>query len=128
MLSYGGSQIFGTIGTYSIGPRHEYRALRQWLPGIDGYRIYRLGRTHGGVWVCGGRLVYDSKALLEAALDTFGQMIDGRLRTFQTSGGLLYSNCQLVGFEPERAQMVYYEKTTPQATCVVRGLITRAAL
>ncbi|HLL90338.1 MAG TPA: hypothetical protein VK324_13645, partial [Tepidisphaeraceae bacterium] len=107
------------------GPQQEYRALRSYAPGTDGYRIYRLGRKHGGLWVAGGRLVAATRGQLEDMLRVYGEYQNGELYTFVSVGGNTYDECELTGYEA--VSDVSASVSLGGYTVRVRGVVVRAA-
>lgn len=90
--------IFG-ITTRQSGPTGDYRAQEEQLPGVDGVRLYRLGRNPE-VWRVRGRIVGLSLEDVRRLIGNGKIFVDGQVYNFTDSSGHIYNNCQLVSFNP----------------------------
>lgn len=94
--TFNGITLFGSPTT-TEGPHGSYRAQREELPGVGGYRIYRLG---GGptTWTIRGRLTAGTLSFVKAAVNTARGYRNGQLYTFVDTDGSSYPNCELTDF------------------------------
>lgn len=95
---FNGRAIFGSP-TSQTGPEGSYRAQDEQLPGVDGVRVYRLGRNPE-LWRIRGRLTAGSLELVRQAASLGKTYVDGNLYNFTDSSGHVYKNCQLMSFTP----------------------------
>jgi hypothetical protein len=95
---FDGLLLFGEQ-TRVIGPIPRNRQQREILPGVAGFRVYRLG-TDSVIWQVRGRLVASTLANLETLLMDGANYVDGQLYDFQTTGGNIFGDCLLNDFRP----------------------------
>lgn len=100
-VTYGGVAICGTQAR-QIGPTSRVRALRQTLPGVRGFRIFRLtGGIDSYLWSYSGLISSASLSGLLTLIKTGADMADGQLRNLVDNGGTTWSNVQLVSFQQQ---------------------------
>ncbi len=97
--TFAGQPIWGAPTSTIKGPTGKYRAMREFLPGVDGARIYRLGRDPI-MWTVRGRVTGLSMASLIDAIEAGVSLENGQLYTFVDSAGNSYNNCLLSSFGP----------------------------
>jgi hypothetical protein len=96
---FNSESIFGTQ-TKITGPAQQYRSQREQLPGVSGFRVYRLGRGPW-VWRIRGRMNRSTFDLLRTAIETAAAAyLNGQLYTFTDNGGATYANCLLSEYRP----------------------------
>jgi hypothetical protein len=80
-------------------PGTPYRSTREWLPGVNGFRVYRLG---GGstIWQVRGRLTALNFPSLNALIRRGQSYVDGRIYTFVDNAGQSHRNCLMNDFRP----------------------------
>ena len=99
MATFGGIDIFGDF-TKQHGPiSAPYRSQQHALPGVAGYRNYKLGKQSGPTFRVTGRLTATTLAGLEAIILTGIGYCDGTLREYVGEGGT-YPNCELKSYGP----------------------------
>lgn len=94
--TFNGITLFGSP-TRTEGPHASYRAQREELPGVAGYRNYRLG-AGPSTWTIRGRLTAPTLAFVKAAVFTAHGYRNGNLYTFVDTDGVSYANCELTDF------------------------------
>lgn len=121
-VTFNSVSLFGSQFTKVAGPVAGYRAQRSQLPGVNGVRLYRLGKEPR-VWTVRGRLIAATAASLESAVIAAGDYINGNLYTFATAAAS-YTNCRLTSFvEIGRRQTIILPNGSGAATVEVQGTI-----
>lgn len=123
MATLGGIDIFGDQ-VKQVGPTRKYRAMRRFLPGVSGFRVYRMGGDSYVIQVS-GRITGTSRANLEAKIATALAMIDGQLRTY-VGDGASYTNCLLDTYEPGPVSRVTTGGSVTY-TCRVSATLSQSA-
>lgn len=99
MPSFDGNADFFGFQTTEVGPIPSYRKQREIIPGVNGYRNYRLGFAEVR-WTLTGWLQYEDRADLALALLENAAMADGATYDFVDSAGNTYPDCELESFAP----------------------------
>lgn len=95
---FGTSFPFG-IAALTTGPRTGYRAPKQYLPGVDGARVYRLGRDTR-TWTIRGRLITNGLDTMLTTIRAYESFIDGKLYVFEDANGGKWQNCLMTDYRP----------------------------
>lgn len=93
---WNGSPLFGSP-TRSEGPGGPMRLHETKLPGVNGGRVYVLGRDPW-VWKISGRLSGFSLSAVKTAIKSGIAAANGSVGTFTDSDGSAYANCILKDF------------------------------
>src|SRR4051812_47674587 len=93
---FNGTAIFGICTKEDIGDQ-AYRALKSALPGVDGVRVYRMGKGTQ-IFTIEGRLVATTRAGLSAAIQGANALRNGVLHAYTAADGTNYANCLLNSF------------------------------
>lgn len=124
-MKFDGKDIFGTAELRVSGPTGRRRVQRSQLPGVVGFRNYRLIGNTGPdikVWIASGRLLAFSQQQIEQMVERGLRYLSGGVYTFRTTGGNNYRNCELVDYrtvEPYRrvnVSGIWLSTTKVQAT------------
>lgn len=129
MIKFAGRNIFGSQQRQA-GPMPTARILREQLPGVIGFRMYRLaGRGPDTLlWTVSGRLVGLTIGDLERQIADAQSYMNGTAYAFQTIGGSVIRNCQLVDYRPAPPfQRVQYNGIF-YSTVMIQATIERASL
>lgn len=97
-MTFNGLNLFGTQQGYR-GPTISYRTQDEELPGVDGVRSYRLGKSTRN-WLLRGRLTSTTLAGLTNLIQAGQALNNGAVYTFVDLGGISWTNCQMTVFEP----------------------------
>lgn len=130
MISFNGSQIFGTAELRQMGPTATKRLQRSILPGVIGYRNYNLigGRAPDTrVWTVSGRIIALSLSQAETMIERGQSYLNGKLYNFRSTGGRIYRNCELVDFRPSENYRAAMIGSTKVITIKVQGTIEQAS-
>lgn len=123
-MTFDGVYIFGGYALKCSAPIPLARAMRERLPGIDGFRVFKLGMD-SVTWACSGRILAPSKADLSRALWTGANYVLGQnLLTFTTTYDGPFSNCLLADF---RQETPIQRTSGGQYTLRVQGTVVWAA-
>jgi hypothetical protein len=98
VFTFNGQAIFGGQNRQG-GPWRPYRAQEEQLPGVDGCRIYRLGKG-SQFWTVRGRLLALTLPALNAAIRAGQSLVDGNIYTFVDNGGASHTNCMMTDYRP----------------------------
>lgn len=99
-MTFNEESIWGYIALRQQGPVGAFRSQLERIPGVNGYRTYKLG-IDKVQWVCSGRVVAFNYAGLEQLLwNATTYVLSGDLYVFQSLGGAIYENCRLLNFQP----------------------------
>lgn len=100
-MTYDGQPIFGTHALKCSAPVPLARAMRERLPGLDGFRLFKLGMD-SVTWSCSGRILVPGKSDLSAALWRGANYVLGQgLYDFTTTYDGPFRNCLLASFQQE---------------------------
>ena len=103
-MTFNGQPLFGLHGLRCEGPVGKARLMQERLPGVDGFRVYRLAKD-SAVFVATGRIYVATAGALEATLLTAARYVmNGTIGQFVTTAGGRYANCL----------MTDYHETTPK--------------
>lgn len=129
MIRYAGKNIFGTLQLRQQGPTAKTRYMRQQLPGVRGYRIFRIGGNGPDslVWSVSGRLIALTLADLERQIASGLALMDGRVGVFESTGGIVYRNCELVDYRPVPPFQRAFFNGGLVYTCMVQATIEQAS-
>lgn len=99
-MTFNDESIWGYLALRQQGPLGSFRSQIERVPGINGYRVYKLG-IDKVQWVCSGRIVAFNYAELEQLLwSGTSYVLSGDLYVFQSLGGAAYENCRLLSYQP----------------------------
>lgn len=127
--TFNGQQIFGTKEARQQGPFARTRNLRKRLPGVAGYRIFRLtgGKIDSLTWTVRARIVELSLPRAEQAVLRGLNFVDGATYPFVSTTGLRYKNCELTDFRPVSNYQRVRIGNQDYWTIVVQGTIEQAS-
>jgi hypothetical protein len=102
MIRFDGREIFGRHNLRQVGPAARTRNMREQLPGVVGYRNYRLtgGIIDTRIWQVTGWQVESSLRAAEQFIEAGLAYVDGAPYVFESTGGLRHRNCELTAFGP----------------------------
>jgi hypothetical protein len=81
------------------GPFPVARTQRETLPGVSGFRQYRLG-VATWTWKVEGLLVATSLAALRVLLQDYAEGVNGGLYVFTDNAGQAWNDCELSDYGP----------------------------
>jgi hypothetical protein len=112
--------------TRQDGPYKTRRDLRQVMPGVNGFRVYRMGTT-SQVWTVTGRLVTPSRGDIENAIASGQAYMDGNPYAFTTAAGTTFLYCLLTDFRPIGNPQAVTYNGAPAWTQEVQGTVENMA-
>ena len=99
VATFGGKNVFG-IAQKVQGPFLAIATQSSTLPGVDGERLYSLGKRNQ-TWTVRGRLVSVSLNELDKAIRLGQSLMDGAVHNFGDGRrGTQIKNCQMVDYRP----------------------------
>jgi hypothetical protein len=128
VIFFGGASIFGVKQNRVSGPTVRTRILRHRLPGVPGYRTFRLtgDSVDGRIWTCEGRIIeFGLNQVMQSVMNS-QQFVDGKFYVFTTIGGLSFKNCELTDFRPVGNYQRIIVSNQQFYSVVVRGVIEQA--
>lgn len=129
MIKFDGKTIFGQTTLKQVGPIAKTRNLREQLPGVAGYRIYKLAGDGPDTlsWNIRGRIFALSHGQLERVLGIGVSYMDGNLYQFVTAGGIVCANCELIDYRQAADIVVCMIDGIRYATCEVVATVEQAS-
>lgn len=131
-ILFGGKAIFGLYQNRINGPTARTRTLRHRLPGVPGYRSFKLigDNIDTRVWTCEGRIVGTNLRSVMRTVISYQDFMKGNFFTFVTTGGDAFRNCELTDYRPASPyQRIRFSLDNQRDffSVVVRGTIEQAS-